>query len=385
VIAEGNETPGGESGGTGGRRSEGDLLAERRARRAAESGEHALTMRAEAAEATVRTLETHVASLQQRLGDAEQESRRIADLLDAERAPRLGERAAAAQPAPPAEESVRERELQRASQREYAEQRLRVEAEDRGFELERESRAEIDRLNRRLSASERETQALGARLEVVQRELAEAEQAAATERSAMLRSERALRARLGELEGAALELHSALETERAARRRAEYLLDALREAHRGALGLLGGLADTIGRLRGSFDTPSAPALAPAAATPIEPPPPIPEFAPPAEAAPRAPTAPPGASPQPRPLEPEKSAPEVPDEVRSAEMAEALAAAVERLRARVEQQEPQHEQPAAEVSEPVAARPSHKHSMSLIGRTRLALRRRREARKQRREA
>jgi hypothetical protein len=383
VIAEGNETPGGESGGTGGRRSEGDLLAERRARRAAESGEHALTMRAEAAEATVRTLETHVASLQQRLGDAEQESRRIADLLDAERAPRLGERAPAAQ-LPPQEPTL-ERELQRSSQREYAEQRLRVEAEDRSFELERESRAEIDRLSRRLSASEREAQALGARLEIVQRELAEAEQAAATERSAMQRSEGALRARLTELEGTALELHRTLEAERAARRRAEYLLVALREAQRSALSLLGGLADTIARLRGSFDQPPQVAAPPAPAPPAVPTKPTPASepapAPLAEATGRAPSPPPLAPPLPRPSASQQSAAEVPEEIRSAEMAEALASAVERLRARVEQQE----QPVAEVAAPIAARPSHKHSMSLIGRGKLALRRRRERRKQRREA
>src|SRR5438876_11570428 len=69
-----------QSGGLGGearsRRGEGDLLAERRARRSAESGEHALLRRAEAAEATVRTLETHVGSLQQRLREAEEERRR---------------------------------------------------------------------------------------------------------------------------------------------------------------------------------------------------------------------------------------------------------------------------------------------------------------------
>jgi hypothetical protein len=380
VIAEGNETPGGESGGTGGRRSEGDLLAERRARRAAESGEHALTMRAEAAEATVRTLETHVASLQQRLGDAEQESRRIADLLDAERAPRLGERAPAERPPP--QEPTLERELQRSSQREYAEQRLRVEAEDRSFELERESRTEIDRLSRRLSASEREAQALGARLEIVQRELAEAEQAAATERGAMQRSERALRARLTELEGTALELHRTLEAERAARRRAEYLLDALREAQRSALALLGGLADTIGRLRGSFDAPPQAAATPTAAPPAPPAEPSPSSEPTlAEPTGRAPSPPALAPPLPRPSAPQQSAAEVPDEIRSAEMAEALASAVERLRARVEQQE----QPVAEVAAPIAAQPSHKHSMSLIGRGKLALRRRRERRKQRREA
>ena len=50
-----------QSGGLGGearsRRGEGDLLAERRARRAAESGEHALMLRAEAAEARVREFE----------------------------------------------------------------------------------------------------------------------------------------------------------------------------------------------------------------------------------------------------------------------------------------------------------------------------------------
>jgi hypothetical protein len=99
----------------------------------------------------------------------------------------------------------------------------------------------------------------------------------------------------------------------------------------------------------------------------------------AEPAGRALSPPSAPAPQSRLSVPQLRAAEVPDEVRSAEMAEALAAAVERLRARVEQQE----QPAAEVPAPVAARPPHKHSMSLIRRTRLALRRRREARKQRR--
>src|SRR5882757_2989819 len=95
MMAEGNETTGGEPGrGTGpggpghdpsGRRSEGDLLAERRARRAAESGEVALTRRAEAAEATVQTLERHVSSLQQRLVEVEDERLRIGELLEAEK------------------------------------------------------------------------------------------------------------------------------------------------------------------------------------------------------------------------------------------------------------------------------------------------------------
>ena len=71
-MIEESGTPG--AGGEGrGRIGESDFLAERRARRATESGEAALLRRAEAAEATVQTLESHVASLQQRLQDAEQE------------------------------------------------------------------------------------------------------------------------------------------------------------------------------------------------------------------------------------------------------------------------------------------------------------------------
>src|SRR5438309_644097 len=104
-MAEGNETSGGEPGrGPGGfgaegpRRGEGDLLAERRARRAAESGEHALARRAEAAEATVRTLETHVASLQQRLREGEEQLRRVGELGERERAEQEGR----LRPRPPA-------------------------------------------------------------------------------------------------------------------------------------------------------------------------------------------------------------------------------------------------------------------------------------------
>src|SRR6202453_3248964 len=141
-MAEGSETPGEPP-----RPSDRDLLAERRARRAVDlepvqsTPTHppdALTRRAEAAEATVQTLETHLASLQRRLHEAEQERALDAELLDAERA-------AVAE---------HEHELRRAKQREYAEQQLRVEAEDRRVRHERESRAELDRIARRLGASE---------------------------------------------------------------------------------------------------------------------------------------------------------------------------------------------------------------------------------------
>src|ERR1700677_3213889 len=115
-MPEGSETPDGQQGPppegrvppTPAIRSEGDLLAERRARRAAESGEVMLTRRAEAAEATVQTLERHVASLQQRLREAEEDRVRIDELLDLERTATL----------------ERESELRRVKQREYAEQQL---------------------------------------------------------------------------------------------------------------------------------------------------------------------------------------------------------------------------------------------------------------------
>lgn len=397
MIAEGNETPGSEPGGGvegRGRRSEGDLLAERRARRAAESGEHALTLRAEAAEATVRTLETHVASLQQRLRDAEQEGQRMSELIDTAQATRVGDRPELGEHSrSPAIEPSFERELQRASQREYAEQRLRMEAEDRCGEVEREARAEADRLSRRLRATEREAQELAVRLESAQRQLAEAEQAAAAERTAVLRTERTLQARLGELEQRAIEIHRGLEAERAERDRAERLLEEMRRTHRSAQGLVGELADALARLKGVSaagarpqppSTTQAPATE-AATPPVEVAPPRAEVA----AAPvEAPLSRPAQAPPPRATPPRAVAPppspggtveprgEAAAQARSGEMAEALAAAVERLRARVEQQ-------VAGPPARVGTHPPHKHSMSLIARWRAAVRGRRERRKQRR--
>jgi hypothetical protein len=342
VIVEGNETPGGDPP----RRSEGDLLAERRARRAAESGEQALTRRAEAAEATVRTLETHVASLQQRLREAEQES---SDLIEAERTSLAGE--GTGSPAKPAglDATVLDRELRRVRQREYAEQRLRVEAEDRCLDLERESRTEISQLGRRVRASERDARALTTRLEDVQRELDEAEQAAAAERGGGLRAGRPLRARLTELERRTVEIERELDDERAARERAERVLESIRRGHRMLAGLVAELRRVIARLREAAASGPAPAL--------------PGRDDPASARPGAPF------------------PSAPREAENGEIADALAAASERLRTRVEEHS---EQPPAVV----ARRAPHKHSMSLIGRMRVArkrrVERRRERRKQRRE-
>jgi hypothetical protein len=305
MIAEGNETPGGEHAdrrSVGG--SEGDLLAERRARRASETGEAALTRRADAAEATVQTLEVHVTTLQQRLRDVEEERRSHAERAKVERAAVL----------------EREAELRRVKQREYAEQQLRVEAEDRVMSMERESRAQLDRLNRRLNASEHELRELSQRLESVQRALAEAEQAAAAERTAVRRTERELQARLAELECRALEFDRALAAERSARERAEGLLESMRRGHRMIESLVGETRAIVGRLAASFAGPPSGASMPPHA--VEPPGEvrISRTGPPSRASSTAPA-------------------ELAAAARSAEMAAALAAAVERLRARVEDPAP----------------------------------------------
>ena len=329
-MAEESETPGGESGPGGGtqpgglgqsgslgagglgRGTEGDLLAERRARRAAESGDAALVRRAEAAEATVQTLETHVASLQQRLREAEAEGQRMSELIEAERVT-----AAAAR------RSTIEQELRLAKQREYAEQQLRVEAEDRSIDLERESRAEIERLGRRLSASERGARELAGQLETVQRELAEAEQVAAAGLVSVRRAGEEFQARLTELEQRALQIHQGLEAERAARERTERLLESMRRGHRRVEGLVGELRGVVARLR------AAVATAPARTE-------TPPGRPGVTASPR-PTL---GSPPPRSETHLRIPPSVPrgpsGERDRGEMTEALAAAVERLRARVEE-------------------------------------------------
>lgn len=349
MMAEGSETPNGEHGATGPpgrpRRDEGDLFAERRARRAAESGEAALMRRAEAAEATVQTLERHVASLQQRLLEAEEERLRVDELLDAERGGAL----------------EREHELRRIKQREYAEQQLRVEAEERLLGADRDSRAEIERLSTRLDVSEREASELALRLEAVHRQLAEAEQGAGAERAAVRRSEQDLQLRLSELERRASEIQRGLEAERAARERSERQLESMRDGHRRMEGLLGEMKGIVGRV----------SLALASETPAA-----------------------------------RGGEGVPDsgsQARGGEMADALAAAVERLRARAEaapvaEQAPVPAAPAARQSharaddsetiqdavlsqravprERVSQMPTHKHSLSWFARQRIKRKQRR---------
>ncbi len=143
VAEETSEPPRGELPYT----SERDLLAERRARRAAESVDPALARRAEAAEATVQALETHLANLQLRLREAEEEGRRSIERL-----------------------TERENELRRVKQQEYAEQQLRVEAE-RALAAERaDGRTEIvQRLQERVAVLEHRAEQLAQEIDAERR------------------------------------------------------------------------------------------------------------------------------------------------------------------------------------------------------------------------
>jgi chromosome segregation ATPase len=337
-MAEGSETP----GETSPRPSERDLLAERRARRAVDldpvnpassQPTDALTRRAEAAEATVQTLETHLANLRRQVHEATEERAILAERLAAEQAV----------------VAEGERELRRVKQREYAEQQLRVESEDRRAHAERDSRAEVDRLTRRLGASEHHARELAERLESVQRELDEAEQATAAERVAIQQGERELQLRLTELERRALEIRGEIDSERHLRKRAEGQLAQMRAGYRRIELLVAELKGCMAQLRA------------AAAR---------------EAKHEAASGVPG----------DRS-----EIGQREELADALAAAVERLRARADASalEPEDlaEAPVtrrpSELGPPAAAsadgRSPHKHSMSLLTR----IKRRRKQRRERR--
>ncbi len=248
----------------------------------------------------------------------------------------------------------REHELRRVKQREYAEQQLRVEAEDRlshvsavGVQLERESRAEIEQLSARLSASEAEARELAGRLEDLQRQLAEAEQQAGAERAALRRAEQDLQARMDDLERRALEIQRGLDAERGARERSELLLEGMREGHRRIELLVGEMKGIVARVSAAL---AAEERARPARQPVEE----------------------------RTRAAREPAEDLTEEARGAEMADALAAAVERLRARAESVE------GARVVHRSAAppqRPPHKHSMSWLAPPRIKRKQRRERRGQ----
>jgi hypothetical protein len=169
-----------------------DTLAERRARRAW-LGDAALLRRAEAAEASVGTLEAHLDDLRGRQAESEREREHTAAQL-----------------------AERELELRRVKQREYAEQQLRVEAEEVAVRARRGQRAELDRWQRRVEAAQADAQraeeqrdALAARLAAVNESCERlragvlALQGVATElRTTFEREHLSARARIRELEGA---------------------------------------------------------------------------------------------------------------------------------------------------------------------------------------
>jgi hypothetical protein len=133
MMIEESETPdvGSHSDGAS------DALAARRARHA----DPAVIRRAEAAEAVARNLETHLAALEQRIEEIGRERERVAQQL-----------------------TERESDVRNVKQREYAEQQLRVEAEERGERLQREMRGEIQELRSRLEETERHVSELSAEL-----------------------------------------------------------------------------------------------------------------------------------------------------------------------------------------------------------------------------
>jgi chromosome segregation ATPase len=171
------------------------VLAQRRAAREGAADE-ALVRRAHAAEATVSTLETQLDHLESRLREALTER------------DRLGAR------------------LRAAEQREEAERRVRGEAEDEREALRTEVERQVSELRARAQAAEEHAEALGAEMDEIRREAAEAQHAAAAARLAAERAGgggggAAAQAELDRLTAETGELARRLDSERALRAAAE--------------------------------------------------------------------------------------------------------------------------------------------------------------------
>ena len=286
-----------------------DVLAERRARRGEPVGDPILIRRAETAEATAHALEERLAGIQARLQEAEQASR--------ETSQRLAER---------------EQELTRASQRLS------------------EGELQLRTISTRLADRERELHTVSERLSDRERDLSAVSERLAQREQQLERAELEIRGRVDALERRVEEVQEDLARERAARLAAESELEALKAAQAAVQPLVGDLRQIAGRLRvlaeaggptdqaGASLTPSPPAWAEQPASPEE----LAGIVAPSAAV----------------------APSAQAEASSEQMAEALAAAIQRLRARVvavgELQESEAEpgRPAMESSAaPVAAEPA----------------------------
>ena len=247
--------PDGEDSGAGppfGGGLERDLLARRRAMRAAGEGDDALARRTAAAEATVETLERHVASLQRRLRELEEENEHAADALEDARLVGV----------------ERERELRRIRQREYAEQQLRAEAESRlVVSASPVHGADVEWLEERVRSSEGQARGLAAQLQAVTVRLQALERARL---DVPPHRDDGLERRVAELERRAGAAEDELSRERRARERVEEMLRELRDASAGAARLIGELRELVVRLAGQLQSAAArPREAPASARAAE--------------------------------------------------------------------------------------------------------------------
>jgi hypothetical protein len=227
-----------------------DTLAERRARRAW-LGDAALLRRAEAAEESVRTLEAQLADLRRRQAESER--------LRESTTTQLAER---------------ELELRRVKQREYAEQQLRVEAEEAAVRARRGRRAELDHWQRRAEEAqvaaqyaEEQRDALAASLTAVNEScerlrvgVTTLQSVAAELRTTFERDHHVFRARINQLEG---------ELERARPKPSVVGQDSATDEAQRREEMAGALAAAVTRLRARAAP--APAELPAAKAPAPPP------------------------------------------------------------------------------------------------------------------
>jgi hypothetical protein len=256
-----------------------DVLAERRARRGEPVGDPILIRRAETAEATAHALEQRLSGIQTRLQEAERESRDASQRL-----------------------VEREQELTRASERlSDGEQQLRS-------------------ISTRLADRERELHTVSERLGDRERDLRTVSDRLAEREQQLQRAELEIRGRVDALEQRVGEVQDDLVREREARQAAEGELEALRSAQAAVQPLIGDLRQIAHRLRLAAESGELAGVAGAIQASAVPPVPQESIAAAAAAF---------ATPENEPAQPG-----APLDAGSAQMADALAAAIQRLRARV---------------------------------------------------
>ncbi len=256
-----------------------DVLAERRARRGEPVSDPILIRRAESAEATAHALEQRLGGIQARLQEAERESKDASQRL-----------------------LEREQELTRASQRlSEGEQQLRS-------------------ISARLADRERELHTVSERLSDRERDLRTVSDRLAEREQQLQRAELEIRGRVDALEQRVGEVQDDLAREREARQAAERELEALRSAQAAVQPLIGDLRQIAHRLRLVAESGELASAAGAIqASPV--------LSGPEESVSTTVAA--GAAPENEPAQPG-----APLDAGSAQMADALAAAIQRLRARV---------------------------------------------------